>query len=79
MIVGIGFMSNEAPEGDRSLEEEVAHQRALAERVLRQPMPVLLKAGYEGELQDLLDRGAGDSRRAHDLRRFIRACEEAGG
>ena len=68
-------MSNEAPEGDRSLDE-VVHQRALAERVLRQPMPVLLKAGYEGELRDLLDRRRGDSRRAHDLGRFIRACEE---
>jgi hypothetical protein len=60
-------------------DDEVAHQRRLAELALRQPMPRLLKAAYEGALRDLLDLGEGDSRRAHDLRRLISGCEEAEG
>jgi hypothetical protein len=57
-------------------DEEAAQQMALAARVLQSPFIPILKASYEGELQDLLDRGKGNSRRAHELRRRIRACDE---
>lgn len=59
-----------------SEEEEVAHQRALAEMVLRHPVIPVMKAMFEGELQACIDRGVGNSRRARQLRGLIRACEE---
>jgi hypothetical protein len=59
-------------------EEEIAHQRGLAARVLGVPVVPVMKAAWEAELQDCMDRGEGDGLRAHQLRRFLLACAEDG-
>ena len=60
----------------RGEDEEVAHQRALAGRVMGAPVVSVMKAAWEAELQDCIERGAGKSGRARRLRRFLRRVEE---